>query len=50
MTISHEVEVMDGTGTVRFVDEGKSVSRPALSEAQEEQHHHGQPDWKIFFV
>ena len=43
MTISHEVEVMDGTGTLRGVEEGKSVSRPALSEAQEEQHH-GQPE------
>ena len=43
MTISHEVEVMDWTGPVRFVEEGKSVSRPALSEAQQEQNH-GQPE------
>ena len=45
MTISHEVEVMDRTGVVRFVDEGKSVSRQALglSQPQEEQHH-GQPE------
>ena len=43
MTISHEVEVMDWTGTVRFVEEGKSVPRPAVSRAQEEQHH-GQPE------
>ena len=43
VTISHEVEVMDWTGPVRFVEEGKSVSRPAVRQTEEEQHR-GQPE------
>ena len=37
VAISHEVEVMDWTGPLRFVEEGKSVSRPAVRQTEEEQ-------------
>ena len=49
MTISNEVEVMDWAGSVRLVEEGKSVSWKTLGDTEEEQEDR-QPDSEVILI